>query len=336
MPELSIRNKIVPATELSVFGGSENLNQLAGALVQHQKQTWELAKTNYESLHQVRNRIFDFGHFQITTQFNPGRYRSSAAKTDAKSIAERPCFLCLENLPAEQKGILFMEKYLILTNPFPIFREHLTITSVKHIPQLIYPHLEDMLELSQELSEFTVFYNGPKTGASAPDHFHFQAGTRNTMPADQELESLLQHHSETLLTLNQTKLLAVKDYLRPFIAVVSGHKKEIRKIFNLVYGLVHPEQDEEPMMNILCSYAGNEWRLMLFLREKQRPSHFYRNENPIVVGPASVECGGLLILPREEDFQAINAVDIAEIYGEVAIKPEDFYKLTQALKNQQN
>ena len=111
--------------QLSKFGLVENINEQAKSLVTQQKETWDLARKNFKGLNRIQTNHFNFDHFNITVQFNPERIRSSAAKTDAKSIAERPCFLCLKNLPAEQKGIVFQNKYLILTNPYPIFPVHL-------------------------------------------------------------------------------------------------------------------------------------------------------------------------------------------------------------------
>ncbi|MGC9355923.1 MAG: DUF4922 domain-containing protein, partial [Mariniphaga sp.] len=171
-----LKEKTIAPGELRKFGRAENLNEQAKTLVAQQKAAWEMASKNYAALKSVQTRTFDFGHFEIVVQFNPERIRSSAAKTDTKSIAERPCFLCLKNLPPEQKGIPFGEDYLILTNPFPIFQTHLTIPHLHHTSQQITGFFPDMLRLSRKLNGFTVFYNGPQTGASAPDHFHFQAG----------------------------------------------------------------------------------------------------------------------------------------------------------------
>ena len=121
----------------------------------------------------------------MKVQFNPGRYISTSAKVDEKSINDRKCFLCPANLPEEQKGILYEEEYLILGNPFPIFPEHFTIPNINHVPQQIKNNFPLMLKLTKDLSKhYVVLYNGPKCGASAPDHFHFQAGTKNFMPIE--------------------------------------------------------------------------------------------------------------------------------------------------------
>ncbi len=197
--------KIISQSELSKYGSTINLNEQSKALIRQQTNNWQLAANNYFALNKVETRTFDFGHFKILAQFNPERIRSSAAKTDDKSIAKRPCFLCIENLPPEQKGILFQNKYLILINPYPIFTEHLTISSLEHIPQQILPHFSDLLDLSKKLHGFTLFYNGPKCGASAPDHFHFQAGIKGIMPVEQEFSFLEKQFSRSSLSKRKIK-----------------------------------------------------------------------------------------------------------------------------------
>ena len=332
-----LEKKIISLKELANFGLTENLNEQARSLLAQQKATWETVAQNYEALNRVQTRTFNFGHFKIVAQFNPGRIRSSAAKTDAQSISERPCFLCIENLPTEQKGILFQNNYLILTNPYPIFSEHLTISRLDHTPQQIRPHFSEMLDLSKELQSFTLFYNGPKCGASAPDHFHFQAGVKGIMPLEQEISSLENQFSEVLNQNKKLKMIAVKNYLRNFIAFISNDKNEIQQNFEFLYKNLKTDSTEEPMMNILCYFENNTWRIIIFPREKQRPSHFYRNdEHRILVSPAAAELGGILILPEKNDFEKITKKEIEEIYGEVTLNKQEFRELCLVLKNRQH
>jgi ATP adenylyltransferase/5',5'''-P-1,P-4-tetraphosphate phosphorylase II len=325
--------KIISPVALAHFGSVNNLNEQASSLVAFQKATWETAAKNYEALNRVQTKTFDFGHFKIFVQYNPERIRSSAAKTDAKSISERPCFLCLDNLPPVQKGILFENKYLILANPYPIFPVHLTITKLEHTPQEISRHFSDLLELSRNLSDFTVFYNGPKCGASAPDHFHFQAVIKNSLPIENEFNTLESRFSEVLFQNGKTKIVAVENYLRCFIALVSEDKNEIKDKFQVIYQNLETGSGEEPMLNILCSFQDEKWRVIIFPREKQRPSHFFRtDEKQITVSPAAVEMGGVLVLPGEEDFNKITGKEIEEIYGEVTVNDREFKNLVTLLK----
>ncbi|MDR0866076.1 MAG: DUF4922 domain-containing protein, partial [Candidatus Symbiothrix sp.] len=155
-----------------------------------QLEEWSLVKSNYEALKNVKSKEFQFDGFIIKVQFNPARIVSSAAKIDAKSIQERKCFLCPANLPKEQTGIPFGNDYQLLVNPFPIFPEHFTIPTYKHTDQLIIHRYGDMLDLAKSMDKYTVFYNGPKCGASAPDHAHFQAGIKGFLPLENEIGNI--------------------------------------------------------------------------------------------------------------------------------------------------
>src|SRR3989339_2201069 len=158
------------------------LPERAGRLFEHQINNWQLATDGYRSLKDVQIKQFEFDNFTIEAHFNPGRIISSSAKVDAKSINERPCFLCSKNLPAEQKAVMAFDNYILLVNPFPIFDKHFTIPTLGHVPQLIKPEITNLLTLSSLLGKgYSVFYNGPKCGASAPDHMHFQAGNSGFM-----------------------------------------------------------------------------------------------------------------------------------------------------------
>jgi ATP adenylyltransferase/5',5'''-P-1,P-4-tetraphosphate phosphorylase II len=333
--KLMFREKLITTEELSRYGPFSSLNEQALTLVSQQKSIWDLPGKNFNALNRVKTKSFDFRHFKILTQFNPERIRSSAAKTDAKSIAERPCFLCMNNLPTIQKGINFRDKYLILINPFPIFEKHLTIPSLRHEPQLILPYLEDLLDLSRSLNSFTVFYNGPKCGASAPDHFHFQAGIKGFLPIENELSDLEKDYAEVLLQNQKIKITAVENYLRRFIAISSDDKDVI--IFQLrnIIDLLGSETNQEPMLNILSSYENGKWRVILFPRAKQRSSHFFETgDKQIIASPAAVELGGVLVLPREEDFNKITKSKLTEIYGEITLSKDGFNKLKNNLRNE--
>jgi ATP adenylyltransferase/5',5'''-P-1,P-4-tetraphosphate phosphorylase II len=324
--------KIITPFELSKFGLVNNLNEQAKSLVMQQKATWETASKNYQALNGIQTKTFDFGHFKIQTQFNSERIRSSAAKTDAQSISERPCFLCVDNLPAVQKGILFQDKYLILANPFPIFPVHLTLSKQEHTPQQILGHFSDFLELSRNLSDFTLFYNGPQCGASAPDHFHFQAVIKNSLPIECEYNPLENQFAEILFQNEKTKIITVEHYLRHFIGIVSEDKEEIAEKFDSIYKSMESKSNEEPMMNILCSFQDKKWCVIIFTREKQRPSHFYRtDEFKLLVSPAAVEMGGVLVLPGKEDFLKITKKEIEEIYREVTIDRSKFKDIVRRL-----
>jgi ATP adenylyltransferase/5',5'''-P-1,P-4-tetraphosphate phosphorylase II len=271
------------------------LKDKVNQLFEEQLATWELAKTNYKALEQVKVKTLVANGREYKVQFNPARIASSAAKVDANFIRERKCFLCEENRPTEQKGIPFDGRYTIIINPYPIFPQHLTIPLLEHTPQLIASRYGDMLDLAQQLDDYVVFYNGPKCGASAPDHFHFQAGKKGFLPIEKD-----------------------KDWNNS-IRIVSENKKEMLDSFQQIYdSLPLQPADDEPMMNILTWFENGIWTTCLFSRKKHRPSCFTaEGEANLIITPASVELGGIFITPLEKDFIKITAEDIAAILNEI-------------------
>jgi ATP adenylyltransferase/5',5'''-P-1,P-4-tetraphosphate phosphorylase II len=260
-----------------------------------QLSNWELARKNYQALEQVKTKNLVIDDLEYKVQFNPARIISSAAKVDAQSIRERKCFLCAENRPSEQIGIPFNERYTILVNPYPIFPRHLTIPSIEHTPQLIASRFGDMLDLAQQLDDYIVFYNGPKSGASAPDHFHFQAGNKGFLPIEKNYK------------------------MYNAIIIESNNKEEVLKRFIQVYNtLPLASEDEEPKMNILVWYDTAKWIVCIFPRKKHRPSCFgFEGDDHFLISPASVDLGGVFITPLEKDFMKMTAKDISEILLEI-------------------
>lgn len=311
---------------------TETLSSQIKNLLDSQIVDWELAKNNYKGLESVKVKDFSFDGFSIKIQFNPSRIISTSAKVDPKSIQERKCFLCKENLPKEQTGIDYKNEYIILVNPFPIFPEHFTIPKVDHKPQRIKENFEDILDLSKDLQDrYAVFYNGPKCGASAPDHMHFQAGIKNFMPVDYEFESI---QKITLSNSDNLKISYTENYLRNFISLESPDKIEITKAFNKVYDSIEQVEakDDEPMMNVVASYQNDEWRIIVFPREKHRPSHYFEEgEKQILLSPASVDLGGVCITPREDDFNRITKRDIKDILTQVGVGKEKFDKIISGI-----
>src|SRR4030042_5349764 len=159
-----------------------NIAAQTEALFENQIKSWQLAKTNYNDLAKVKLRILHCNGHEIFIQFNPNRILSSAAKVDHQSISARPCFLCEKNRPVEQQCIIYRTHYAILVNPYPVFTRHLTIPTIHHVPQAIMDNFATMLYLAKDLNKYVLIYNGPNCGASAPDHFHFQAVMTDIMP----------------------------------------------------------------------------------------------------------------------------------------------------------
>jgi ATP adenylyltransferase/5',5'''-P-1,P-4-tetraphosphate phosphorylase II len=278
-----------------------NVLEQTKLLLNEQTQTWELAFKNYQGLKNVKIKEFKLdGGSSIKVQFNPERITSSTAKVDAKSIQQRPCFLCNENRPKEQKGLEFNNDYLILVNPFPIFSKHLTIIHKKHTDQLIEKHFDTMLSLAKELSDFTIFYNGPKCGASAPDHFHFQAGIKDFLPIEDDYRSkdFIKLLTETV----EIQLFTWINYNRQIITLESSSENGLGRIFQKLINLLKKEHltgEPEPMLNILAYFENERYIVHVFPRILHRPDcYFAEREAQILLSPASVDLGGVFITPK--------------------------------------
>ena len=311
-----------------------NFADAAKQLLEEQKKTWEQLRDGYESLKQIKTKTFQFDGFTMKLQFNPGRYISTSAKVDAKSINERKCFLCPANLPEEQKGILCENEYLILGNPFPIFPEHFTIPNINHIPQQIKNNFTLMLKLTKDLSKhYVVLYNGPKCGASAPDHFHFQAGTKNFMPIMDDFHQLKNEFGELLIEDDDLIVSGIDDGIRRMISLESLNSEMLTEVFDKLYRVYSSVtgNNEEPLLNIVCAY-GEEfgWVIIVFLRDKHRSSHYFaEGDEKILLSAASIDLGGVCITPLEKDFEKMTKEKLTEILSEVSLNKNSFELIKQ-------
>jgi len=310
-------------------------HQILNEFVESQKLNWSLVAVNFSGLEKVEVRHFQFDGFQINVQFNPERMLSTVSKTDQKSIAARPCFLCSENRPPEQEEIAFGNQYLILVNPFPIFKLHFTISSVSHVAQRFLPNAPVLLELAQAMEGFTVIYNGPECGASAPDHLHFQAGESSLLPISEEFERL-KHSGRVLYSGESTKVWAFDNYLRKMISIETTSMTEGLEVIDSYYQhfkVLQPEKIE-PMMNALCFRKDKKWTIHLFPRKAHRPTQFFETGfKHILISPGSVDFGGLFITPRREDFDKITREDVVDILDQLCVSQDTFRKLTRQIKD---
>jgi len=304
----------------------------ADALFEDQLTSWPLLGANWEKLGEAQIKQFDFNGFSIRVQCNPKRIVSSAAKVDKLSIEKRPCFLCTEHRPPEEKNVWFGDRYEILCNPFPIFRKHYTITSADHTPQVIEPEFGQFLDLSRALPDLALFYNAPNCGASAPDHMHFQAGNRGFMPIEEEISSLKARYGQVLQEDRDIEVTAVADGLRRFYVVESDSKGKLEEFAAGAFNMIRELQNgEEPMINML-SYYDQGWQVLLFPRDKHRPwQYFEEGEKNILLSPASVDMGGALITPLEKDFLKITREDIEDIFSQITCSEENFSRMNNYL-----
>ncbi len=315
-----------------------NFSDAAKRLFEIQKKQWQMLAQGYETLNTVKSKSFQFDGYKIKAQFNAGRITSTSAKVDPKSISERKCFLCQENLPSEQKGILYNEKYIILCNPFPIFPTHFTITHKVHQPQRIIDTFSDMLDLSKDISKYySVIYNGPRCGASAPDHLHFQAGNKYFMPIDDEFHQIKNEYGKEIFEDGDLSVYAIDDGLRKFVSIESLDKNLVVNTFNKFYKTYSElmNEEQEPMINLVSFYEEEYgWRVIIFLRAKHRPAVFFaEDESKMLVSPAAIDLGGVCVFPREEDFNRITKEQIESIFKEVFVDEGVLKKLKENLKN---
>ena len=275
-----------------------NLQTKIIQLFSSQREEWKLLDDNCNEMLNIEVRSLRWGNdVEVVLQYNPSRFISASAKIDDKSIKERKCFLCAENRPQVQKGIPFLDKYMILCNPYPILENHITIPLHSHVPQLMGKKMSDMLSLTEMLPNYIVFYNGPKCGASAPDHFHFQAG------------------------LKQDILLSSENSLRSCLRIESESKEDAEEIFYDVYDYLKFQQplEEEPMMNIISFMENSKYIIHVFPRRLHRPWQFSaEGKAQLLVSPGALDMAGMFITPRKEDFDRIDRDDIEDIYSQVS------------------
>ena len=305
-----------------------NYQERADALFEDQKSSWPQLGTNWEQLEAARVRKFDFDGFTIQVQYNPKRIVSSAAKVDKLYIENRKCFLCTQNRPPEEKNVWFGEDYEILCNPFPIFKEHFTIAKADHTPQEIEHEFLRFLDLSRELPDLVMFYNAPSCGASAPDHMHFQAGNRGFMPLEDDLEAIKQKYGNSLLHIPGLAVTAIEDGLRRFVLLESNERAALNDLFQHLLAFVRElQQGEEPMINMLSYYRAG-WQILIFPRDKHRPwQYFEEGEKNILLSPASVDMGGMLITPLEKDFNKITREEIKDIFSQISFSKRNFARM---------
>ena len=308
-----------------------NYSEQVEKLLEQQLVVWQTPRDNYAALQNVEVKEFKVKRSTIKVQFNPARIVSSAAKVDNKSLKERKCFLCAANRPEVQEGIAWGENYTILINPFPIFPKHLTIPCNDHTDQRILSRIGDMMAIAKDLPGFTLFYNGPKCGASAPDHMHFQAGNRGFLGF--ETDYLAADKKEVIsnagATLSLLSGLANAAFLIEAVEIDAA-----TELFVTLYNALEiPEGEEEPMLNILCWSEEGKWKVAVFPRCKHRPACYSaEGDANILISPASVDMGGVFITPLEKDFKKITADDLEQILDEVCLDQSGVEKILNNLK----
>lgn len=296
-----------------------------------QLEVWTNARHRFRDLKHVETRQFSD---QLKLQWNPARIVSTGAKIDKKTLGERPCFLCDKNRPKEQMSKQIDEKFHLLVNPFPILPVHFTIPARKHQPQLIYKNYGEMHRFISLHSDLMVFYNGPKCGASAPDHLHFQAGTNGILPLQTNWQRLSRNLTDIISLNDEEKISVVRDFIVPAFVIISKSAESDEALFRRLYKAMPQRGDEtEPMMNIISWRKGEEFISVVIPREKHRPeAYFAEGDAQFVVSPGALDMSGLIITPREEDFRKLTEEKALSLLQECGVSEEKMNAIIAKLK----
>ncbi|MDI7259385.1 MAG: DUF4922 domain-containing protein [Thermodesulfobacteriota bacterium] len=320
----------------TTFEGGKSLKSLPGLcldLLSEQKKAWSELQEGYGLLDGVREREVPCRGFSVRLQHNPGRIRSSLAVLSEKKGTDRPCFLCPDYLPEAQKGILYRRKYLILCNPMPVFPSHFTVSHLGHRLQIITEHIDIFLQLMADFgSGWTVLYNGPKCGASAPDHLHFQAAPSGWMPIEKQIRE--EKRLALMTEIDGVLFCRARDLGREVILLEGDDPMAVESAFKSFLDALKKLSliDEEPMINIAGFYEERNLRLVIFPRRKHRPDAFFsEGDERVVVSPGVIDMGGVLITPVEKDFERLDGPAVESIYREVSLKGKIVEKAIDAM-----
>ena len=296
-----------------------------------QMEKWADARHRFRDLKHVEtHQLSD----QLKVQWNPARIVSTGAKIDKKTLGDRPCFLCDKNRPKEQISKQIDERFLLLVNPFPILPVHFTIPARKHQPQSIYKNYGEMHRFLSLHSELMVFYNGPKCGASAPDHLHFQAGTSGILPLQANWQRLSRNLTDIISLNDDEKIALIHDFVVPAFVIISKSEDSDEALFHRLYKSMPVRGDEtEPMMNIIAWRKGDEYISVVIPREKHRPeAYFAEGDAQMMVSPGALDMSGLIITPREEDFRKLTEESASAILQECGVSMDKMNSIITKLK----
>ncbi|MBO5185491.1 MAG: DUF4922 domain-containing protein [Prevotella sp.] len=299
-----------------------------------QMEVWPEARKRYRELREALTRELPFGAFTLVAQCNPARMVSTGASIAAKDIAARPCFLCEANRPEQQIRRTIDGDYELLVNPFPILPIHFTIPACAHRPQLIGDSYAEIYAVLDKYPDLMVFYNGPKCGASAPDHAHFQAGTSGVLPLQRDWQRLSRNLSPVITESDTTGIWMVTDYpCTAFLVRSDSADAGVRLFEKLSSALPVAEDDTEPMMNIVCWRQENDYISVVFPRRKHRPACYSAcGDGQFMVSPGALDMAGLIITPRRDDFERITPDIAAGILREVAMTDNEAKTVAERLK----
>jgi ATP adenylyltransferase/5',5'''-P-1,P-4-tetraphosphate phosphorylase II len=289
-------------------------------LFKRQLRAWPQLAKGVEGLAQAKTRSVRIDWFDIFIRHIPHRMASTTALVDRESVAKRPCFLCAENLPSEEEGLQFNDDFTIYCNPFPIVDRHLTIAHREHGLQRIANQFGNMLDVAAALEGYFIVYNGPECGASAPDHMHFQAGSRVLFPIEKDTAGLTG--------------VTVPNYRRNVFLFRGRGRSALIDLMDRAIDLLAKATNKrtEPMVNIAVFHDRGEWVTYLFPRGKHRPEVFHTGE--LTVSPASIDLCGIFVVPLAQDFERITGDAIAAIFRDVTLPDYLFQEVARKLESE--
>ena len=297
--------------------------------ISDQLSVWPLASANFRSMKHAQTRTLDVCGLECTVQHNPERVASTTARTDSAYLKERACFLCAENRPPEQFHLKLEGRkgrnYNIQVNPYPIFPNHLVIVRDSHIPQTIWHHFPDMLSFVDTHRDYMAFYNGPLSGASAPDHLHFQACPRHLMPLEEAVDSFLDNPGAPLSSVKDARLFLYRGFVRGVFALKARTPKSLAKMFYRLLDCTDRQPGEtEPKFNLFCYVKGEEYRAFVVMRSQSRSHHYHSTgSDHLTMSPGAADVAGFFIAPIAEDFAKLRSEDLAEMLSEVCISAQE-------------
>ena len=283
----------------------EEIFRHLGQCLEQQLQVWPAAKEAFSNLEQVQTRILSSSGLAL--QHNPARIISTTAKVKPAETAARSCFLCSENRPVEQIAFDAGDGFDLLLNPYPILREHFCVVSREHRPQMFRDCYEKMLRIAGQLEPgYMIFYNGPRSGASAPDHLHMQIGRSEGIPLVDKLRDNEPPQKDEPIT------------IQPFgfpIIIIKG--SDPAKLWDYISGMTIYDGEYEPRMNVLSFNRDGQVITAIIPRSKHRPDCYYADEGRILVSPGGIDMFGMIIAPRKEDFESLTEKQVLGIYRQV-------------------
>ncbi len=299
--------------------------------IERQLAAWPELKQRFEELDTkvLTRQLETDSDMKIAVQYNPARIRSTGAKVDKASIANRSCFLCQDNQPKEQMHFNHYGKYQFCINPYPILHRHFTIPLMAHKPQVLGDRLYDLFDLILFVSNHVFFYNGAQCGASAPDHFHFQMGAMDELPLQRDYDTLVKDAQEI-----DDDIKLIRTFAYPLFAC--GKIDSVKKVIN---ALPTVDGEPEPRFNLIAWHKENtvtrtdDFVFLIIPRKKLRPDcYFAEGDNNFCISPGSVDMSGLIITPREEDFRRLDGQKALSILREVTLSEEEINKVVNKLK----